>query len=419
MPSKFLESEFHRAEQLPYGNGKAIIDFISSHTYKKKSIGEKRKLKIMQSLRCFSSILNAPLTRFGGDEIIKIMDTLAARQTKRGKDYSLHTWKGYRKDAILWAKQVSPAEVWFRELNRHDVKKALEIANPYSDKDYNKKLKRSLFFNEEILKLLSHGDCMEKAIVVTLNFTGIRPCELLSLKPSSIRFLEDGSCIVSLETSKTYVRDIKLRSDLAHYLADWVNQNGNSEYLFHNNDGLPLDNAKLRHILQNLSVRTGLGKWITSGTGNQRRYHYEGKAITAYSFRRNHARWCVRNMRPESASKRMWGNVNSGMVRVYLGMDDTDANNDYDLASGGIEQKPEQAFLDGNFCGKCRKFYPATVKLCPEHGMPISAEEMEKAIVKPQVDYNEIFSRMDSVMDLKMEKIFEMMDKARVAKKEA
>ena len=179
---------------------------------------------------------------------------------------------------------------------------------------------------------------------------------------------------------------------------------------------MPLDNAKLRHILQNLAVKAGLAKWITSGSGNQRRYHYEGRPVNPYVFRRTHARWAVRNMRPETASKRLWGNVSSHMVKVYLGLDDNDANNDYDKASGGIEQKPEQAFLDGNFCGKCRKFYPVTLKLCPEHQLPISVEEMEKAVVKPQVDYNAILAKLDSLVDMKMEVAFELMDKARTKK---
>jgi integrase len=402
-----LRRELDKIKQLKHGNDKILLSFLDKYTFKKKTLSISRKSRFLYSMHEFAQILDKPLTDFKGKEIIQVMDALVKKQNKRGRDFSPHTWKEYRKDLLVWIKFVNPPEVWFREINDPKTKKALEITNPYTDKDYNKKIKKNLLTDEEVLSLLQAGNTQEKAIIAVLAFTGIRPLELVTLKPSSVKFCEDGSAMITLEESKTFTREIKLRADLAVYLKDWLNAGGGAaETLFHNKKK-PLANERLNYLVKSLCVKSGLGKFIANGlNGNGRRYNYQGQTVTPYSFRRYHARWCIRNMRPETASKRLWGNVNSKMVGVYLGLDDADAHEDYDKASGGQPAKPKTQFLEGNYCPKCRNAFPATVKVCPACNVPISPDFV---YAPREIDYNKVFERMDKMLDLKYEQIAKAM----------
>lgn len=390
---KDLEWEYKRLSELKHGNAELLTNFSKNYTHKKKPISIDRKIRFLESMRKTALILNAPLNQFKGEQIIKVMKALETEQNNRinegKKPFSLHTWQEYRKDLILWIKQVNTPAEWFAELNRKEVKDALEVENPYRDVGHAKKIKDQLLSQEETTRLLEVGNTMEKAVFSILAFCGLRPIELITLRPKSISFREDGAAKISLEKSKTRVRTLLLRADLSHYVANWVNERDSTiPWLFYNK-GEQLDNAKLIYLMRSLAVKAGLGKWVkekvVKGKTAYLSKRYEGRPLTPYVCRRTHITWAVTNMDAKMASKRAWGNLNSQMLSVYAGLTDEDAMENYDtVTNGGKPKEPVPQFAEGNFCGLCKRFYPATVSLCPEHRLPISIKALEAEERKTQ-----------------------------------
>ncbi len=352
-----MQSELTKISGLPKGQRELILDFLENYRHKKKMLSLGRKSRLASQYHLFTKLLNKPLKPFRETEVKELIKAIQ-RYENTHKPYAMHTWKEMVKNIKIWVKWVNPDDY---EVVRSKCRDEFSVQDPYSDPKRKAKIEEFLITEQTFMKLLAAGNEQHKAILCIGFGCGSRSGELLGLRRKDLKFQPDGTAAVSFYESKTYPREnVLLRPDLAHYVRAWYDQSplkDSDDFLFCTTHGepQPMSNQVLNLILKRLAVKAGLGKWKKTKSSHGIYYsHYVGQRIYFTKFRRSAATWALKNLKSNAlAGKRIWGNENTGMFKIYAGIVSEDANDAYRDAIGLTNPTATESPMQPKTCYQC------------------------------------------------------------------
>lgn len=165
--------------------------------------------------------------------------------------------------------------------------------------------------------------------------------------------------------------------------------------LFVNKKGEPMSYKNLMDALKDVAIEAGLGKWEYKISDRGKRYKlYKGYDVSPLRFRRTHATWCLLNMKPAQAKRRMWGNESTGMDKIYSRITDKDAIEEYNRVAGGKPEQKTEDLVKQRTCFKCGQTYPVTVAICKDCNVPLDPALIEAAERKETEKLKAVFEML-------------------------
>lgn len=364
-----LESVLEKVKKLDSANKALILSFYENYCFKENlSLG--RKEKVLSILRQVVLKLKKPLDLF----VEKDLQFLKAELYKQ--NFSQHTVKSYL--AVL--------KSFFRWLDKKKFSELLEskewkIKNPYS-------LPRHQLSSDSLpsegmcLKMLAVGSSVQSAYLALLAGAGLRNSEALLLKRENVHPQSDGSVVLNV-VGKTGRREgIKVHAGFAYYILQHFNTsifNIPTDFFITLKDGRHLEERNSLLWLQSMSVRAGFGKWVYYDDNENRGKKYVGRKVNPHIWRHFHANWCLENLNPIIAKKRLWGRVDTKMDAVYEHISREKEHQEYDIATGSTVTVQKTSLLAPKSCFKCKKQWPAGFEVCSDCGLFLDpSKEYEK-----------------------------------------
>ena len=365
-----LESILKKVENLDPTNRKLVLSFYENYCFKENlSIG--RKEKVLSVLRQVSLKTKKPLNKFKE----KDLQFLKTELNKQG--FSQHTIKSY----------LSILKCFFRWLNKKKFASLLEseewrIKNPYSIPQHQLS-SDDLPTEEMCLKMLVAGSVAQSAYLALLAGAGLRNSEALLLKRENVHPQEGGTVVLNVSGKTGRREGIKVHAGFAYYILQHYNNSifsNPNDFFITKKNGVHLEERNGLQWLQSMSVKAGFGKWFscTFSTGFRAR-KYSGRKVNPHIWRHFHATWCLENLNPIIAKKRLWGRVDTGMDRIYEHISKQKEQEEYDRATGNDVANQKKSLIEPKPCFKCKKQWPSTFELCPDCSLFLDpSKEYEK-----------------------------------------
>lgn len=318
--------------------------------------------------------------RLGGKSFVSVtkLDIQNLVSDLNTSDYSEWTKHGYRvviKRFWKWIKgdEEYPSEVsWIKASCKQRNKVAIRPED--------------VLTSDEVKLMVEHCTTVrDKAMILTLFESGMRPSELLTMRIKNIRFEEEGAYLSATGKTGDKVVFVYLAAPL---LSQWVayhpqNKNPNSFLwvsLNPNNYLGIISPQRLGHIVKGAARRAGINKRVWT-------YLLRHSAATDDAKVMSHAVLCA---------KFGW-TTGSSMPAVYVHLGASDIKN-AQLGKYGIAPQSKSATLEMQKCTRCDRSVGIGMTFCPYCGMCVSTE------VKAKFQEIEV-KKSDDVTDLQKDVI--------------
>jgi integrase len=281
-------------------------------------------------------------------------DVYAAISSLQGSDRSQNTLSTYGiiiKSFLLWLTENGYSKM---------PSKKIHVIRPLAT-DSNTTGPDEILSREEIKSLLDA--CInprDLALISTLYESGCRAAEVARLKWKDLEFSAHG-VKVKIEDQKNQQWRVTYLVQAREPLATWKNASqwsGNENTVFVKRDGGELTYHAFQGIVSRVAKRAGITK-----------------RVNLHLFRKSRITHMIQQNYQESIIKKsMWGNENTGMLKTYAVLTDSDIEAEF-LDKAGIRRKTElHDPLKPIPCPRCQTVMPAGSAFCGKCGIGLTEE---------------------------------------------
>lgn len=338
---------------------KIIREFITERKVT-GSIGKARHIAIVYNLLVWKRFLKVEFQNATVSGIYQAIEDLKSATNSRGRKFKQNTIRDY----ILILKHLC---LWMIENNYCTLPKdKIKKVKP-PQKDFNTTSPDEILGMDEIKTMVEKCTSVrDRAMLMTLYESGCRIGELARLKWGDLKWDEHGigMYITDEKTQKfRYTKLILSRSYLGQLANELPDKPGEKEYVFTSHGTTrPMSYYAMRARLEKARGRAGIAK-----------------RIHAHLYRKSRITHLVKGNWQESIIKKtMWGNLDTGMFKVYVVLSEKDIDAEV-LEQNGIEQKKEKKKnpLAPIPCMNCHFINGPTLKYCGQCGYPLTEEEQQ------------------------------------------
>lgn len=344
---------------------------------KRGTIGQRRTEKIITNTRTLERLAGKPL-----DEALKDMEgvhAIAERIAAPGK-YTPAT----QSDLRLMLKLLWKAAHGYEGADRPKEVRWLKVGVPRRDRRHPKRIGE-----DELERMLAVAGVRDKAILMLLYETGLRPAELLALKKSDLDFVKDGVRVHVPEGTKTGARVVLAGGGAEPALANWINAHPikmQDALLFPSEYGRGnfrhMTTANLNKQVKEIAARAG----ITRG-------------IKTYDFRHTAATINAKYFSDSQLKAYMGWTPDSKMAGVYVALSSKDLEEGVARKHNKpVKQDKEESRVQPKKCRRCEKINLHDALLCAYCGLSFDKEKAKSDMLSME----ERLKKLEAVMDRRL-----------------